>query len=90
MSSNNNKNDDNSNAVDSAMSSSSTSEVDDDVTGGGGGSLLKQTLMNVDECFLYKLPPLATSGGYRGKCNTHTSFFAVILPPLVFFIFLVD
>lgn len=32
-----------------------------------GGSLLRQTLMNVDECFLYKLPPLATSGGHRAE-----------------------
>lgn len=30
-----------------------------------GGSLLKQTLMTVDECFVYKIPPMATSGGHR-------------------------
>ncbi len=38
------------------------------------GSLLKQTLMNVDECFLYKLPPLATSGGYRGMFHISNCF----------------
>lgn len=30
-----------------------------------GGSLLRQTLMNVDECFVYRVPPLSTSGGHR-------------------------
>ena len=33
--------------------------------GEGEGSLLRQTLMNVDECFVYKIPPMATSGGHR-------------------------
>ena len=33
----------------------------------GGGSLLRQTLMNVDECFVYKIPPMATSGGHRAE-----------------------
>jgi len=27
--------------------------------------LLRQTLMNVDECFVYKIPPMSTSGGHR-------------------------
>lgn len=32
-----------------------------------GGSLLKQTLMSHDECFVYKVPPLATASGYRAN-----------------------
>jgi hypothetical protein len=32
-----------------------------------GGSLLRQTLMNVDECFVYRVPPLSTSGGHRAE-----------------------
>jgi hypothetical protein len=51
----------------SSTGNSSTSTGDDSM-----GSLLKQTLMNVDECFLYKLPPLATSGGYRGMLTIHS------------------
>mmetsp|Transcript_27010 Transcript_27010/g.65552 ORF Transcript_27010/g.65552 Transcript_27010/m.65552 type:complete len:252 (-) Transcript_27010:310-1065(-) len=31
------------------------------------GSLLRQTLMNVDECFVYRVPPMATSGGHRAE-----------------------
>lgn len=34
---------------------------------GEDGSLLRQTLMNVDECFVYKVPPLKTSGGHRAE-----------------------
>mmetsp|Transcript_17011 Transcript_17011/g.47094 ORF Transcript_17011/g.47094 Transcript_17011/m.47094 type:complete len:255 (-) Transcript_17011:750-1514(-) len=29
------------------------------------GTLLRQTLMSVDEVFVYKIPPLTTSGGHR-------------------------
>ena len=32
-----------------------------------GGSLLKQTLMSQSECFVYKVPPLATASGYRAN-----------------------
>lgn len=32
-----------------------------------GGSLLKQTLMSHSECFVYKVPPLATASGYRAN-----------------------
>lgn len=31
------------------------------------GSLLRQTLMNVDECFVYRVPPMATSNGHRAE-----------------------
>jgi adaptin ear-binding coat-associated protein 1/2 len=31
------------------------------------GSLLRQTLMTQDECFVYKVPPLATASGYRAN-----------------------
>lgn len=31
------------------------------------GSLLKQTLMSHSECFVYKVPPLATASGYRAN-----------------------
>ena len=31
------------------------------------GCLLKQTLMSHDECFVYKVPPLATASGYRAN-----------------------
>ncbi|KAG7348954.1 DUF1681 domain containing protein [Nitzschia inconspicua] len=31
------------------------------------GSLLRQTLMTHDECFVYKVPPLATASGYRAN-----------------------
>lgn len=31
------------------------------------GSLLRQTLMNADECFVYRVPPMATSGGHRAE-----------------------
>lgn len=31
------------------------------------GSLLKQTLMSHGECFVYKVPPLATASGYRAN-----------------------
>jgi adaptin ear-binding coat-associated protein 1/2 len=30
-------------------------------------SLLRQTLMTQDECFVYKVPPLATASGYRAN-----------------------
>lgn len=30
-------------------------------------SLLRQTLMTVEECFLYKVPPLVTASGYRAN-----------------------
>jgi hypothetical protein len=30
-------------------------------------SLLRQTLMSQDECFVYKVPPLATASGYRAN-----------------------
>lgn len=31
------------------------------------GSLLKQTLMSHSECFVYRVPPLATASGYRAN-----------------------
>lgn len=48
----------------STNAAKNTSDAVDEAT--SEGHLLKQTLMDVDECFLYKLPPLATSGGHRG------------------------
>eukprot|EP00934_Nitzschia_sp_Nitz4_P001809 Nitzschia sp. Nitz4//scaffold18_size181773//130407//131288//NITZ4_001932-RA/size181773-snap-gene-0.278-mRNA-1//-1//CDS//3329540062//1809//frame0 len=43
------------------------SNSDNATTPEPAGSLLKQTLMNVDECFVYRVPPLATSGGHRAE-----------------------
>lgn len=31
------------------------------------GSLLRQTLMTQDECFVYKVPPMSTSTGHRAE-----------------------
>lgn len=44
--------------------SSSSDNTDDQL---GAGSLLRQTLMTQDECFVYKVPPLATASGYRAN-----------------------
>jgi len=35
--------------------------------GSSSGVLLKQTLMSNSECFVYKVPPLATASGYRAN-----------------------
>jgi hypothetical protein len=43
----------------------SSDDNDNDNNGDGEGSLLRQTLMTVDECFVYKIPPMVTSGGHR-------------------------
>ena len=41
--------------------------TEDDGNSSSAGTLLKQTLMSHDECFVYKVPPLATASGYRAN-----------------------
>ena len=62
------------NSSNSTFPGSTTEDDPNDDNDDSEGTLLKQTLMNVDECFLYKLPPLATSGGYRGMFHKSNCF----------------
>ena len=50
----------------SATASASTSNGED-AGNNTGGSLLKQTLLSIDEVFVYKIPPLRAHGGHRAE-----------------------
>eukprot|EP00536_Pseudo-nitzschia_multiseries_P007368 jgi/Psemu1/195502/e_gw1.173.50.1 len=47
---------------------SESNDASDSDSGSGIGILLRQTLMSVDECFVYKVPPLTVaSSGYKAN-----------------------
>jgi hypothetical protein len=51
----------------SITTSNDDNDDDNEDTTNAGGSLLRQTLMAQDEVFVYKVPPLTTSSGYRAN-----------------------